>query len=273
MPSRATYHSGVARKGRCTILTCQRENAAAYPDPLSSVLVQPTRNQRHVSWHVADLKHHHHCIPSVRRLIVIATHPSGKLLTAQISQPTLCAALVYVLQAANTLLFVWKLAISSGIVWERRFFIIPVPRYDAQLHSTATEGRTQDLDKVAMRYMFMLLTPVLIGFAFYNLAFQGLQSLFCRAHAVFENFCTDVAEFSSWYEYGLTTAVSAVYTFGYGVFVCPAAQYGHFCNLRAVTLPPQLCADDPSTLHQLEAPQRCTHALERPLLPLLQHCH
>ena len=47
------------------------------------------------------------------------------------------------LQAANTLTFVWKLMIASGIVWRRRWLVIPVPYYDAKLHASAKEGHTQ----------------------------------------------------------------------------------------------------------------------------------
>jgi hypothetical protein len=37
------------------------------------------------------------------------------------------------LQAANTLLFVWKLLKASGITWGFKAYVIPVPVFDEEL--------------------------------------------------------------------------------------------------------------------------------------------
>jgi hypothetical protein len=69
-----------------------------------------------------------------------------------------------------------------------------------------------------MRYMGMFLFPVLVGFACYNLVFQGTLRVCAfevpATHAADAHLMRLFAEFASWYEYVLTTAVSAVYTFG-----------------------------------------------------------
>ena len=107
--------------------------------------------------------------------------------------------LVLLPQVANTVLIVWKIALASGIVWRRRFIIVPWPTYNAALHASAVHGASAAYDNEAVAYLSYIFAPLIAGFSFYSL-------LYLR--------------FTSWFDFALNTAVSAVYTFGF-VLMCP----------------------------------------------------
>jgi hypothetical protein len=104
--------------------------------------------------------------------------------------------LVTLPQAANTLLCAWKLAKAAGITWSLRWWVLPVPAYDAALHASATRGAASSADAEAVRYVNLLLAPFLAGYALYSFVFH--------TH-------------TGWGEWALTTAVTAVYGAGFAL--------------------------------------------------------
>lgn len=173
--------------------------------------------------------------------------------------------LVLVPQAANTLLYVWKMAKASGVTFSFRYYLIPVIGYNARLHASAVKGKGSSADEEAVHYMTLLLTPFLAGFALYSFVHH---------------------KYTGWGEFALTTAVSAVYGAGFAL-MCPQL----YINWK-VRRPP--CVDNgqefsffiafPADWHPSSASCRvrffrrpsaaqvgCAHAVEGAGLPLLQH--
>lgn len=110
--------------------------------------------------------------------------------------------LVLIPQSLSALLVVWKLLLASGIVWRWQSLAfngrisIVLPVYDAALAATASELGTNKFDAEALRYLSLILGPLLIGFVMYQFIFV--------MHA-------------SWGSFLLTTAVSMVYSCGFAL--------------------------------------------------------
>lgn len=110
--------------------------------------------------------------------------------------------LVLIPQSLSALLVVWKLLLASGIVWQwtplafNGRIAIVLPTYDAALAATASELGTNKFDAEALRYLSILLGPLLLGFVMYQFIFV--------MHA-------------SWGSFFLTTAVSMVYSCGFAL--------------------------------------------------------
>ena len=107
--------------------------------------------------------------------------------------------LVLIPQAAFTILYLWKITKASGMTFTTKYYVVPVPRYNARLHASASTGRSSTADTEAVRYMILVLAPFLAGFAVYSFAYH---------------------QYASWGEFALTTAVSAVYGSGFAL-MCP----------------------------------------------------
>lgn len=136
---------------------------------------------------------------SVRSLSISLV--SNLVITAYLAREG-SSLLVLVPQVATTALLVWKIALASGIVWRRRFLVLPWPAYDAALHASAVQGASAAYDNEAVSYLSLVVVPLLLGFAAYSLAYL---------------------QFDSWAEYALSTAVSAVYGFGF-ILMCPQRE-------------------------------------------------
>lgn len=105
--------------------------------------------------------------------------------------------LVLVPQAANTLLYVWKLAKASGWQVTLKWGFLPTGVvYSRSLHASTTAGKGSAADSEAVRYMSAVLAPLLAGYALYS-------------------FVND--KFAGWGEFALLTAVSAVYGSGFAL--------------------------------------------------------
>jgi Cleft lip and palate transmembrane protein 1 (CLPTM1) len=101
--------------------------------------------------------------------------------------------LVLIPQGLSTLLLVWKLLKALGFVLTTRFGVVPWVTFDASLAATAT-AETDQYDREAITFMSLALSPLLVGFATYALVYQ---------------------QFGGWLDYALTTAVTAIYGFGF----------------------------------------------------------
>jgi Cleft lip and palate transmembrane protein 1 (CLPTM1) len=103
---------------------------------------------------------------------------------------------VLVPQACNTALFLWKIFKASGFVVKYYLYVVPYITYDEKLdvNRNSNYSVTSSADNEAVMMMVYVLTPLLIGFAFYNLVYN---------------------KFVSWYNFLLATSVAAVYGGGF----------------------------------------------------------
>jgi hypothetical protein len=118
--------------------------------------------------------------------------------------------LVLLPQVGFTLLLVWKIAKSVGFALTTKAYIIPWVSVDSALAATATEGLSSEYDRQAVAFMSLLFAPIIAGFACYSFVHH---------------------QYAGWMDFALSTAVSAVYTFGF-VMMCPQLWLNH--KLRSV---------------------------------------
>lgn len=133
---------------------------------------------------------------------------------------------------------VWKIfrVLHVAVGWSR--FGLPYPVFRDR---PSYKGETKDHDETAMWYLFLVATPLLIGYAIYSLIYESYKSLY------------------SWL---LSTLVGFVYAFG-------ISQIG----VVSLLMPCRFHYDDPATVHQLQAEIRSTPSMARLHLQIPQHLY
>jgi hypothetical protein len=134
----------------------------------------------------------------------------GQFVVAVYLQSEGSSLLVLVPQYAGAGLALWKVLRASGLVFELRWRVVPIVRYDSKLAATANEQSTAQFDSEALAYLSILLSPLFVGFALFELL---------------------ICEHASWASFALTTAVSAVYGAGFALMT-PQLYINH--RLRSV---------------------------------------
>jgi hypothetical protein len=102
--------------------------------------------------------------------------------------------LILIPQVASTCLLVAKIVKASGIRWRMRLYVLPVPYRDRSFSATVEEGNTHIHDREAIRYMTVMMGPLLLGFILYTFLYE---------------------RYTGWFDWILSACVGAVYAFGF----------------------------------------------------------
>jgi hypothetical protein len=98
-------------------------------------------------------------------------------------------------------MMVWKILKTTKFKW-REDGKFPYVQMD---HNQSYKSTTQEFDKAAMKYLYMLLLPLFVGYLVYSLIYE---------------------EHKGWYSYFLTSCVGFIYVFGnYPQFIQRIHQY------------------------------------------------